>query len=209
MRQRRAGRITAALCLASLLAGHQAAAAVLASGVVKTMPASVPALRRQDGTPSSCADLSTTAPNWQLTKAVSSDWPGGGSGRVQFFARHGPTGQLASCHVGYQLSEDGGVVDYDPAEAHACVNFGPADLNTTAQLDLDALRLTLRSSWACDDEEEGGVEKVAVHYYSATGSVDLDRDTSPGACLVEPTQIGDSTTCPIADVEVEGKLEEE
>lgn len=64
---------------------------------------------------------------------------------------------------------------------------------------MDTLLLKLTSSWSC--EEGGGT-------YTATGETTLDRDTSPGACLVEPSQVGDSTTCPIADVVVEGTLAE-
>ncbi|KAI1464559.1 uncharacterized protein F4812DRAFT_442662 [Daldinia caldariorum] len=147
----------------------------------------------------SCSELSTTTPNWKLTNAASSDWPGGQSGRVELFARHVPTDTLAACDVEYRLSADGKVVDYDPASTHACLNFGASALNTTVRLDMETLVLAVRSTWTC---EEGATA------YSASGSAALERNTSPGACLVEPSQVGDSTTCPIADVEIEGKLDE-
>ena len=149
-----------------------------------------------------CAELSTTTPNWQITNAISSDWPGGGGGRVSFFARHVPTRVLSACNVEYRLEEDGTIVDYDPTASHACTNFvAESPLNTTVRLDMDALLLTLQSSWACEGDERAS--------YSASGKTTLNRDTSPGACLVEPTMVGDSTTCPIADVEVEGELGDE
>ncbi|KAI0379664.1 hypothetical protein F5Y04DRAFT_259565 [Hypomontagnella monticulosa] len=145
----------------------------------------------------SCAELSTATPNWQLSNAASSDWPGGGGGRVELFSRHIPTGVMAACDVEYRMSADGQIIDYDPTSTHECMNFGASSLNTTVQLDMETLLLTLRSTWSCDD---------AAVTYTATGSTNLKRDTSPGACLVEPSQVGDSTTCPISDVEVEGKL---
>ncbi|KAI5921424.1 hypothetical protein F4810DRAFT_337187 [Camillea tinctor] len=148
----------------------------------------------------SCVELSTTTPNWKLSNARSSDWPGGGGGRVQFFARHVPTSELSSCDVEYRLNgTTGEIIDYDPTSTHDCINFGSSKLNTTVQLDMDTLLLNMRSSWTCEEDE--------TVTYTATGSTNLDRDTSPGACLVEPSQVGDSTTCPIANVEVEGVLE--
>ncbi|KAI2616690.1 hypothetical protein GGS26DRAFT_578013 [Hypomontagnella submonticulosa] len=147
-----------------------------------------------------CADLSATTPNWQLSNAASSDWPGGGGGRVELFARHIPTGVMAACDVEYSMSADGQIIDYDPTSTHECMNFGASSLNTTVQLNMETLLLTLRSTWACEED--------ATVTYTATGSTNLKRDTSPGACLVEPSQVGDSTTCPIADVEVEGELAE-
>ncbi|KAL7621851.1 hypothetical protein AAE478_007351 [Parahypoxylon ruwenzoriense] len=148
-----------------------------------------------------CTELSTTTPNWQLTDAASSDWPGGGGGRVQLFAHHIPTGETAACDVEYRLNNAGEIIDYDPTSTHECINFGTSALNTTVQLDMDTLLLNLRSTWSCEGDE--------ATKYTATGSTSLQRDTSPGACLVEPSQIGDSTTCPIADADVEGKLAEE
>ncbi|KAI1096288.1 hypothetical protein F5B19DRAFT_438609 [Rostrohypoxylon terebratum] len=161
----------------------------------------LPKHTRQEAT---CADLSTTSPNWQITNAASSDWPGGASGRVELFARHLPTSILADCDVEYRLDTDGKIVDYDPSAAVACTNFGAGSLVTNVTLDMDTLLLKLTSSWTCgDDEEEGGGKT-----YTATGQTTLVRDTSPGACLVEPSQLGNSTTCPIADVVVEGTLAE-
>ncbi|KAI1388193.1 uncharacterized protein F4822DRAFT_237910 [Hypoxylon trugodes] len=148
-----------------------------------------------------CADLSTETPIWRISNAASSDWPGGGGGRVELWANHIPTGEVADCDVEYRMNAtDGSIVGYDPTTVITCTNFGTAALNTTVQLDMETLLLTINSTWAC---EEGGEAK-----YSATGSTTLNRDTSPEACLVEPTQVGPSTTCPIADAEVEGKLEE-
>lgn len=152
---------------------------------------------------SSCRELSTTTPNWHISNAISSDWPGGGGGRVSFFARHIPTAVLNACNVEYRLNgTDGKIIDYDPTVEHACINFVESNLNTTVLLDMDTLLLTLRSTWACDGDE-------SMAAYEATGKTTLDRDTSPGACIVEPTMVGDSTTCPIAEVEVEGQLAEE
>ncbi|KAI2468062.1 hypothetical protein F4781DRAFT_283793 [Annulohypoxylon bovei var. microspora] len=147
-----------------------------------------------------CTELSTSSPNWQISNAASSDWPGGASGRVELFARHAPTGTLADCDVEYRLDADGKLVDYDPAAAVPCTNFGPAALATNVTLDMDTLLLSLTSTWTCGGEGEGGGT------YTATGQTMLSRDTAPGACLVEPSQAGDATTCPIADVEVEGTL---
>ncbi|KAI1208874.1 uncharacterized protein F4807DRAFT_429803 [Annulohypoxylon truncatum] len=158
---------------------------------------------RQDSP--SCAELSASSPNWQISNAASSDWPGGASGRVELFARHAPTGVLADCDVEYRLDADGNIVDYDPTIAVACMNFGASSLATNVTLDMDTLLLRLTSTWTCDDEEEGG---EGGEVYMATGETTLERDTSPGACLVEPSQVGESTTCPIADVVVEGKLAE-
>ncbi|KAI1804833.1 hypothetical protein F4811DRAFT_552518 [Daldinia bambusicola] len=149
----------------------------------------------------SCTELSTTSPNWKLTNAASSDWPGGQSGRVELFARHVPTTTLAACDVEYRLSADGKIVDYDPTSTHACMNFGASPLNTTVQLDMETLVLNIQSTWTCEGEEDDTT-------YSASGSTELKRDTSPGACLVEPSQLGNSTTCPIANVEIQGKLAE-
>ncbi|KAI6081516.1 hypothetical protein F4821DRAFT_25130 [Hypoxylon rubiginosum] len=150
---------------------------------------------------SDCAELSTRTPDWKLSKAMSSDWPGGGGGRVQMFSRHVPTGELSSCVVNYSLNAtDGQIVDYDPTVAHSCLNFGSSALNTTVTLDMDTLLLNIASTWACAED--------AAVTYSATGSTSLLRDTSPGACLIEPSLPGDSTTCPIADVEVKGVLAE-
>ncbi|KAI1475814.1 hypothetical protein F4774DRAFT_428625 [Daldinia eschscholtzii] len=146
-----------------------------------------------------CAELSTTTPNWKLSNAASSDWPGGQSGRVELFARHVPTNTLTDCDVEYRLNAEGKVIDYDPTSTHVCTNFGPSTLNTTVQLDMETLVLNIQSTWTCEGDDKT---------YSASGSTALKRDTSPGACLVEPSQVGDSTTCPIADVEVEGKLAE-
>ncbi|KAF3068985.1 hypothetical protein GL218_08203 [Daldinia childiae] len=146
-----------------------------------------------------CTELSTTTPNWKLSNAASSDWPGGQSGRVELFARHVPTNTLADCDVEYRLNADGEVIDYDPTSTHECLNFGPSPLNTTVQLNMETLVLSIQSSWTCEGDEKT---------YSASGEVTLNRDASPGACLVEPSQVGESTTCPIADVEVEGKLAE-
>ncbi|KAI1143575.1 hypothetical protein F5Y05DRAFT_157851 [Hypoxylon sp. FL0543] len=149
---------------------------------------------------SSCTELSASSPNWNITKADSSDWPGGASGRVELFAVHIPTGTPLACDVEYQLNQTtGAIVGYDPALSHACVNFGAAPLNTTVTLDMATLRLDLASVWTCEGDDTT---------YAATGSVELQRDTSPGACLVEPTQVGEATTCPIANVLVEGKLAE-
>lgn len=153
--------------------------------------------RSFDSREADCAELSTTTPNWQLSHAISSDWPGGGSGRVELFAHHVPTGETAACDVEYRLnSTDGRIIDYDPTATHSCLNFGASILNTTVQLDMETLLLNLQSSWACEEDD--------TTRYTATGSTNLRRDTSPGACRVEPTQLGDSTTCPISDVEVEG-----
>ncbi|KAI1459044.1 hypothetical protein F4805DRAFT_422427 [Annulohypoxylon moriforme] len=147
----------------------------------------------------SCTDLSTTTPNWQINNAASSDWPGGQSGRVELFARHTPTNVLTDCDVEYRLDADGKLVNYDPTSVITCTNFGASSLVTNVTLNMDTLLLSLTSSWTCEDGGE---------MYTATGQTTLDRDTSPGACLVEPSQVGDSTTCPIADVLVEGKLAE-
>ena len=147
-----------------------------------------------------CTELSTATPNWQISNAISSDWAGGG-GRVSLFARHVPTRVLSACNVEYRLDADGTIVDYDPTAVYACINFAESPLNTTVQLDMDTLLLTLRSSWACEGDERAS--------YSASGKTNLDRDTSPGACIVEPTMVGDSITCPIADVEVKGELGDE
>ncbi|OTA53600.1 hypothetical protein K449DRAFT_439979 [Hypoxylon sp. EC38] len=148
----------------------------------------------------SCSELSTSTPNWNISNAASSDWPGGASGRVELFARHIPTGTLLNCDVEYRLDQTTGeIINYDPTAVHECMNFGQAPLNTTVTLDMTNLQLNLRSTWTCDGDEKT---------YMATGSVALQRNTSPGACLVEPSQVGDSTTCPIADVLVEGKLVE-
>ncbi|KAI4859657.1 hypothetical protein F4820DRAFT_439137 [Hypoxylon rubiginosum] len=150
---------------------------------------------------SDCAGLSTTTPNWKLSNAISSDWPGSGAGRVQLFSFHVPTGELSSCVVNYSMDTTSGqIIDYDPAVSHQCTNFGASALNTTVTLDMDTLLLNIQSTWACAEDE-------AVTY-SATGSTSLDRDTSPGACLVEPNQTGNATTCPISDVEVKGTLAE-
>ena len=149
-----------------------------------------------------CTELSKTTPNWHISNAISSDWPGGGGGRVSFFARHIPTAVLNACNVEYRLNgTDGKIIDYDPDVVHACINFVESPLNTTVLLDMDTLLLTLRSTWACEGDEGAS--------YSATGKTTLDRDTSPGACKIEPTMVGDSTTCPIAEAEVEGELAEE
>ncbi|XXG96388.1 hypothetical protein Hte_002670 [Hypoxylon texense] len=148
---------------------------------------------------SDCAALSTTAPNWKLSNAISSDWPGSGAGRVQLFSLHVPTGELSSCVVNYSMdAASGQIVDYDPTAAHACTNFGAGAANTTVTLDMDTLLLGIRSTWACAGD--------AATAYAAAGSTSLDRDTSPGACLVEPNQTGNATTCPISDVEVKGTL---
>ncbi|KAI1107493.1 hypothetical protein F4804DRAFT_161684 [Jackrogersella minutella] len=155
-----------------------------------------PAQARQEA---SCAELSGSTPNWQITNAASSDWPGGASGRVELFARHAPTGVLADCDVEYVLDADGKIVDYDPAAVVVCTNFAETTLNTTVTLDMDTLLLNLSSTWSCEGDEKT---------YAATGSTELKRDTSPGACRVDPSQVGDATTCPIADVEVEGTLVE-
>lgn len=117
------------LCLT--LAGHVVVAAALPS----TAKAAAATRQAAAAAADECADLSTATPDWQLTNAASSDWPGGGSGRVQLFARHVPTGQLASCNVPYQLTEEGEIVEYDPAATHECVNFGASSLDTTVQLD--------------------------------------------------------------------------
>ncbi|KAI0890024.1 uncharacterized protein GGS22DRAFT_149808 [Annulohypoxylon maeteangense] len=146
-----------------------------------------------------CTDLSTSTPNWQINNAASSDWPGGASGRVELFARHLPTQILTDCDVEYRLDADGKLVDYDPTAVVTCTNFGGSTLSTNVTLDMDMLLLKLTSSWTCEGSEER---------YTATGETTLDRDTSPGACRVEPSQVGDATTCPIADVVVEGKLAE-
>ncbi|KAI2619887.1 hypothetical protein GGR54DRAFT_601729 [Hypoxylon sp. NC1633] len=153
-----------------------------------------PILARRD----TCSKLSSTTPNWKISNAESSDWPGGESGRVELFARHVPTNQLMSCNVPYRLnSTSGEIIDYDPTAIFNCINFGAKPVNTTVQLSMDTLLLNLSSSWACDEDET---------VYTATGSTLLQRDTSPGACLIEPTQVGEATTCPIADTEIEGKL---
>lgn len=119
------------LCLT--LAAHVVAAAAALPSTAKATAAA--ATRQAAAAADECADLSTATPDWQLTNAASSDWPGGGSGRVQLFARHVPTGQLASCNVPYQLTEEGEIVEYDPAATHECVNFGASSLDTTVQLD--------------------------------------------------------------------------
>ncbi|KAI1415962.1 hypothetical protein F5Y13DRAFT_206896 [Hypoxylon sp. FL1857] len=178
MRGLRAGRV--ALCLS--LAGQAALAAPTNSQAA------------------SCSELSTSTPNWNITNAASSDWPGGASGRVELFARHIPTNVLLDCDVEYRLNQTSGeIVDYDPTVSHECMNFGEAPLNTSVALDMTNLQLNIKSVWTCEEDDKT---------YTATGSVKLQRDTSPGACLVEPSQVGDSTTCPIADVSVEGKLVE-
>ncbi|KAI1405892.1 hypothetical protein F4819DRAFT_442154 [Hypoxylon fuscum] len=146
-----------------------------------------------------CTELSTTVPKWELSNAMSSDWPGGQSGRVQMFAHHMPTDEVASCVVNYMLNQtDGHIIDYDPTATHGCVNFGNSALNTTVKLNMETLLLNIESTWACEEDETT---------YTATGSTILQRDTSPGSCLVEPSQAGDSTTCPIGNVEVEGNLQ--
>ncbi|OTA82807.1 hypothetical protein M434DRAFT_16904 [Hypoxylon sp. CO27-5] len=147
----------------------------------------------------SCSELSTSTPNWNISNAASSDWPGGASGRVELFARHIPTNVLVNCDVEYRLDQTGEIINYDPTAVHECMNFGSSSLNTTVTLDMTNLLLNLKSTWTCEGDE---------NTYTATGSVALQRNTSPGACLVEPSQVGDSTTCPIADVLVEGKLVE-
>ncbi|KAI1769918.1 hypothetical protein F4818DRAFT_434703 [Hypoxylon cercidicola] len=117
------------------------------------------------------------------------------------FALHTPTSELASCVVNYSMNAtDGQIIDYDPTVVHKCTNFGLSALNTTVTLDMETLLLNIGSTWACAEDE-------AVTY-TATGSTSLDRDTSPGACLVEPSQAGNATTCPISDVEVKGTLAE-
>ncbi|RYO78318.1 hypothetical protein DL762_008750 [Monosporascus cannonballus] len=148
----------------------------------------------------SCTELSTATPDWLIWNAMSSDWPGSGGGRVQLFANHIPTGELSSCNVNYRMNAtDGRIIGHDPTAAHACINFsGTTALNTSVQLDIDTLLLTVRSSWICEGDETAR--------YAAAGSANLQRDTSPGACIVEGTLYGDSITCPIADVEVEGEL---
>ncbi|RYP62335.1 hypothetical protein DL771_009774 [Monosporascus sp. 5C6A] len=182
MRRLQAGRVALSL----FLAGQ---ATPLAAGPIRRA--------------ASCAELSTTTPGWLITNAMSSDWPGSGSGRVQLFANHVPTGETASCNVAYRMNTtDGTIIGHDPAAAHECINFsGSTALNTSVRLDMDTLFLTVRSSWVC--EEDG--EKT----YAATGSASLSRDTSEGACLVQPSLLGPATTCPIADVEIEGELSEE
>ncbi|KAI0141036.1 hypothetical protein F4776DRAFT_544360 [Hypoxylon sp. NC0597] len=148
----------------------------------------------------SCSELSVSTPNWNISNAASSDWPGGASGRVELFARHIPTNVLLDCDVEYSLDQTTGeIVNYDPTAVHECMNFSNAPLNTTVTLDMTNLQLNLKSTWTCEGDEKT---------YTATGLVKLQRDTSPGACLVEPSQVGESTTCPIADVLVEGKLVE-
>ncbi|RYP92636.1 hypothetical protein DL770_001278 [Monosporascus sp. CRB-9-2] len=151
----------------------------------------------------SCTELSTTTPDWLISNAMSSDWPGSGGGRVQLFANHIPTGETASCNVAYRMNTtDGKIIDHDPAGSHECINFsGSTALNTSVQLDMDTLLLTVRSSWFCAGEDE-------AKRYAAVGSANLDRDTSPGACLVQPSLLGNATTCPIANVDIEGELSE-
>ncbi|KAH9886162.1 hypothetical protein F4778DRAFT_484014 [Xylariomycetidae sp. FL2044] len=149
-----------------------------------------------------CQELSTTTPNWHITDAQTSDWPGGSSGYLNFFANHVPTGETAACDVEYQLNAtDGSIINYDASVAHECLNFGTQALNTSVQLDMDTLVVSLRSTWTCkgDDEEEGMM-------YTATGSGSLQRNTEPGACLVQESQLGYATTCPIIDIDVEGTL---
>ncbi|KAH9990072.1 hypothetical protein F4779DRAFT_637970 [Xylariaceae sp. FL0662B] len=162
---------------------------------------------------SECTDLSTTSPNWQVTNALSSDWPGSGSGRVELFAHHVPTGLTASCAVNYALDQEtGAVIDYDPAATHACVNFAQStSLNTTVRLDIDTLTLTLRSTWACDEDEEGeeGEGGVGVTTYAATGSGTLSRNTTADPCTFEQSQMGPVTDCRIGNVDIEGTLEVE
>ncbi|OTB09660.1 hypothetical protein M426DRAFT_83209 [Hypoxylon sp. CI-4A] len=177
MRQIRAGCV--ALCLS--LAGQAAVA--------------TPTIARR----ATCTELSTTTPNWVLTEAFSSDWPGGGGGYIAFFARHSPTGILTNCDIEYRLNgTDGSVIDYDPATIIQCTNFDRGTLNTTAQLDLDTLLLNLRGTWSCEGDD--------ATTYEAAGETTLLPVTS--GCTVEPTQIGNATTCPMSDGEVEGKLVE-
>ncbi|RYP60656.1 hypothetical protein DL769_008032 [Monosporascus sp. CRB-8-3] len=184
MRRPRAGRVALSL----LLAGQ---ATPLAAGPT--------ANARQAA---SCTELSTTTPGWLISNAMSSDWPGAGGGRVQLFANHVPTGETSSCNVQYRMNATSGeIIDHDPAAEHECLDFsGTTALNTSVQLDMDTLLLTVRSTWVCEQDGD------AAARYAATGSANLQRDTSPGACLIEPTLYGDSITCPIADVEVEGEL---
>ncbi|KAI5861424.1 hypothetical protein GGS23DRAFT_611965 [Durotheca rogersii] len=177
--------------------------AAAATPVALALPTTTMKTIRQEAG-AGCAELSTTRPNWKITHAASSDWPGGGGGRVELFAQHVPTGVTAACDVEYRLDgQTGAIVGHDPTAAHDCLNFGAADLLTSVRLDMDTLTLSLRSRWACDDSAA-----APAPTYIATGVTALARDTSPGACLVEPSQVGDSTTCPIADVEVQGELTE-
>ncbi|KAI0017937.1 hypothetical protein F4780DRAFT_781791 [Xylariomycetidae sp. FL0641] len=156
--------------------------------------------------PTSCAALSATAPNWQVSGARSVDWPGGGSGRVELWARHVPTAVAVACDVEYALdAATGAVVGFDPGAAHACANFGEVALNTSVALDMRTLHLTLRGVWTCPDgEEDGEGEEMR---WTAVGEVDLQRREDGDGCTVEPSQIGNVTTCNMADVEVLGRLE--
>ncbi|KAI1378412.1 hypothetical protein F4677DRAFT_413167 [Hypoxylon crocopeplum] len=179
--------------------GLQAGGAVLCLSLAGQAALAIPTNSKR----AACTELSTTTPNWQISHAASSDWPGGGNGRVELFAHHVPTGETAACDVNYSLNQtSGAIIDFDPSTAFECGNFGfsTSILNTTVQLNMETLVLNLWSSWACEEDE--------ATTYTATGSTTLQRDMSPGACLVEPSQIGESTTCPIADVDVEGKLAE-
>ncbi|RYP10013.1 hypothetical protein DL764_000942 [Monosporascus ibericus] len=184
MRRPQAGRVALSL----LLAGQ---ATLLAAG---------PTANARRAT--SCTELSTTMPDWLISNALSSDWPGAGGGRVQLFANHVPTGEIASCNVAYSMNTtDGRIIDHDPAAAHECMNFsGTTALNTSVQLDMDTLFLTVRSSWVCEGDGDD------TKRYAAAGSANLDRDTSPGACLVQPSLLGNATTCYIADVGIKGEL---
>ncbi|KAI1342210.1 hypothetical protein F5Y15DRAFT_334700 [Xylariaceae sp. FL0016] len=171
------------LALQLVLAAHAAQ-----SGPVKIAP-------RDD----SCADLSTKSPGWQITNALSSDWPGSGSGRVELFAHHVPTGETADCDVEYALNATtGAVINYNPTVAHDCINFGTQALNTTIQLDMTSLQMTLRSTWMCEGDDRTR--------YIATGTGTLQRNVSAESCNIEPSQLGDVTSCNMPNMSIEGKL---
>lgn len=163
----------------------------------------LPHLVASQDVPTSCATLSTSTPNWRVTNGASSDWPGSGAGRVNFFVVHVPTGEESACDVEYAMDPaTGAVVDHDAEKWIECLNFGDRDVKTAVKLDMEDLGLTVRTTWSCGAASEEGGE-----VYTAEGQTTLDRSMEPDNCLVEPNLQGNATTCGIANAEITGTLE--